>query len=393
MKKVFFIILVYLSITNFSFCQCDRRIFNDFEAFPGAFQTEQYLPMLQGKHVGIVTNHTGKIGDRHLVDSLLSLDIKIVRIFSPEHGFRGDADEGASIQNGTDVRTGLPIVSLYGNNKKPTAEQLQGLDVMVFDLQDVGVRFYTYISTLTYVMEACAENGIPLIVFDRPNPNGFYVDGPVLEAKNSSFVGLHSVPVVYGMTIGEYALMVNGEGWLRDGVRCDLNVVAMQRYDRGAIYKLSAAPSPNLRSWQAIFLYPSLCFFEGSVVSVGRGTENPFTIYGHPQMNEDFSFTPQTKPNHNKVLLDKQQCFGENLLPFAEKHYLDKGKIHLEWLINAHNQLKDKTKFFNNFFVKLAGTDKLQKQIEEGISEKEIRRSWQKDLRNFKKIREKYLIY
>ena len=247
-----------------------------------AMQMDDYLPLLRGKRVGVVGNQTSIIGETHLVDTLLSLGMDVRKIFTPEHGFRGTADAGAKVHSGKDEKTGLPIVSLYGKNKKPTPEMLQGIDLILFDLQDVGVRFYTYISTMTYVMEAAAENNLPVIVLDRPNPNGFYVDGPVLKSENQSFVGLHQMPVVYGMTIGEYAKMVNGEGWLKNGIRCDLTVIPINKYNRNAIYELPVRPSPNLPNWESVYLYPTLCFFEGTIVSIGRGTETPFQIYGHP---------------------------------------------------------------------------------------------------------------
>lgn len=370
-----------------------RRLLDDTDAGIGAARMELYLNLLKGKNVAVVTNHTGMIGDVHLVDTLISLNINIKKIFSPEHGFRGTADEGAVINDDVDAKTGLKLVSLYGNNKKPTAEQLSDVDVVLFDLQDVGTRFYTYISTLTYVMEAAAENDVPVIVLDRPNPNGFYVDGPVLEEENASFVGLHCVPVVYGLTIGEYAEMVNGEGWLKNGLRCDLTVIPMSSYDRNAIYRLSFAPSPNLRNWQAVYLYPSLCFFEGTCVSVGRGTDSPFTRFGHPLLNGDFAFTPTTSKGHAKPLLADQTCRGENLAGFAEDFGQNKAHIHLEWLIDSYNQLKDTIPFFNKFFVKLAGTKELQQQIEQGLSEDEIRASWQPKINIYLRIREKYLIY
>lgn len=370
-----------------------RRLLDDTDAGIGAARMNLYLDLLKEKNVAVVTNHTGMIGDVHLVDTLMLLNINIKKIFSPEHGFRGTADEGAVINDDVDAKTGLKLVSLYGNNKKPTAEQLSDVDVVLFDLQDVGTRFYTYISTLTYVMEAAAENDVPVIVLDRPNPNGFYVDGPVLEEENASFVGLHCVPVVYGLTIGEYAEMVNGEGWMKNGVRCDLTVVPMSSYDRNAIYRLSSAPSPNLRDWQAVYLYPSLCFFEGTCVSVGRGTDRPFTRFGHPLLNGDFAFTPTTAKGHAKPLLADKTCRGKNLVGFAEKFDQNKAQINLEWLMDSYNQLKDTIPFFNKFFVKLAGTNKLQKQVEQGLSEDEIRASWQPEINTYLRIRERYLIY
>jgi uncharacterized protein YbbC (DUF1343 family) len=323
----------------------------------------------------------------------LSEGINIKKIFTPEHGFRGTADEGAAINNGIDEKTQLPIISLYGNNKKPNQEQLKDIDIIVFDLQDVGVRFYTYISTMTYVMEAAAENNIPIIVLDRPNPNGFYVDGPVLEKENASFVGLHQVPVVYGLTIGEYAMMVNGEFWLKDSLQCDLEVVPLGNYDRNAIYELPVKPSPNLPNWESVYIYPSLCFFEGTIVSVGRGTESPFQLYGHPLMKEKYTFTPRQSEGRKAPLLCDQICHGELLIDYAHNYNINKNELKLTWLINAYNQLNDNDKFFNNFLVKLTGTKNLEQQIKAGLSEEEIRKSWEPKLNEYKKIRKKYLVY
>lgn len=363
------------------------------DAEVGASRLELYLPDLHNKNVGVIANQTSIFNGTHLIDTLLSEGINIKKIFTPEHGFRGSADEGAAINNSIDEKTQLPIISLYGNNKKPNQEQLKDIDVLVFDLQDVGVRFYTYISTMTYVMEAAAENNIPIIVLDRPNPNGFYVDGPVLEKENSSFVGLHQVPVVYGLTIGEYALMVNGEFWLKDSLQCDLKVVPLGNYNRNAIYELPVKPSPNLPNWESVYLYPSLCFFEGTIVSVGRGTQTPFQVYGHPLMNEEFTFTPKQAEGRKAPLLCDQVCHGEYLIDYAHNYMQNKNELQLSWIINAYNQLKDNEKFFNNFLVKLTGTKDLEQQIKDGISEKEIRKSWEPKLNEYKKIRNRYLIY
>ena len=371
--------------TSLAFIDKDRYV-------SAAMQLENYLPLIEGKRVGIVGNQTSIIGETHLVDTLLSLGIDIRKIYTPEHGFRGTADAGAKVNSGKDEKTNLPIVSLYGKNKKPTPEMLQGIDIILFDLQDVGVRFYTYISTMTYVMEAAAENDIPVIVLDRPNPNGFYIDGPVLKPENQSFVGMHQVPVVYGMTIGEYAWMVNDEGWLKNGVTCDLTVITMREYHRNAIYELPVRPSPNLPNWESVYLYPTLCFFEGTIVSVGRGTETPFQIYGHPDMRGSYTFTPKSTNGASKPLLEGQRCRGENLVEYAHDYVHNNNQLHLEWVIEAYQQLKDKG-FFNNFFVKLSGDPQLQRDIESGKSADEIRASWQKDLNAFKAIRAKYLMY
>lgn len=362
------------------------------EYVSAAQQMDDYLSLLNGKHVGVVANQTSIIGSTHLVDALISNGIDIEKIYTPEHGFRGAADAGAKVNSGKDEKTGIDLVSLYGKTKKPTNQMLCGIDVILFDLQDVGVRFYTYISTLTYVMEACAENDIPVIVLDRPNPNGFYVDGPVLKPDNQSFVGMHQVPVVYGMTIGEYGLMVNGEKWLRNGIRCNLTVIPINNYNRNAIYELPVKPSPNLPNWEAVYLYPTLCFFEGSIVSVGRGTETPFQIYGHPNMRGDYSFTPQSKSGASKPLLEGQKCKGENLVEYAHGYAYNNNQLQLDWIINAYNQLSDKG-FFTNYFRLLSGDKQMQIDIENGLSADQIRASWKKDLDAFMLIREKYLIY
>ena len=356
----------------------------------GAENFDAYLPLLKDKKIGIVTNQTGILSDKtHLVDFLISKKINLTKIFAPEHGFRGTADAGELIKDGKDTKTGLPIISLYGDNKKPKSEQLAGIDILIFDLQDVGARFYTYISSLHYVMEACAENNIELIVLDRPNPNGNIVDGPILEAAFKSFVGMHEVPTIHGMTIGEYAKMINGEKWLKNEINCNLKIIPCLNYNREMLYSLPVKPSPNLPNDQAINLYPTLCLFEGTNVSVGRGTEKQFQVYGSPFLPKtNFSFTPVPNfgakdPTHNGKL-----CYGEDLSK------IDKIKqLELKWLINAYKITLDKSNFFNAFFTKLAGTKKLQQQIEAGNSEVEIRKSWENGLVAFKKMRSKYLIY
>ncbi len=358
----------------------------------GAHDTDNYLHLLEGKKVGVVANQTSMIGNTHLVDSLMALGVDVVRIFTPEHGFRGAADAGAKVTDGRDEKTGIEIASLYGKTKKPTPEMLRDVEVMLFYLQDVGVRFYTYISTLTYVMEACAENDIRVVVLDCPNPNGFYVDGPMLKAENASFVGLHPVPVVYGMTIGEYGKMVNGEGWLKDGVRCELTVVGIPGYERNAIYELPVRPSPNLPNWESVYLYPSLCFFEGTVISVGRGTDQPFQVFGHPDLRGDFVFVPESKSGASKPLLEGQRCRGVDLVDYAHDYAVNPARLQLEWLIDAYHQMSDKV-FFTKYFRLLAGDSQLQKDIEAGKTPAQIRATWQDDLEAFKAVREKYLIY
>jgi uncharacterized protein YbbC (DUF1343 family) len=356
----------------------------------GADNSENYLPLLKDKKVGVVSNQTGILSNKiHLVDFLVSNAIQVQIIFAPEHGFRGTADAGELIIDGKDTKTGLPIISLYGANKKPTPEQLEGIDILIFDIQDVGARFYTYISSLHYIMEACAENNIPLVVLDRPNPNGFIIDGPILEKEFSSFVGMHPVPVLYGMTIGEYAQMINGEKWLKEEVQCNLQVIPCVDYDRNASYHLPERPSPNLPNDQAINLYASLCFFEGTNISVGRGTDKQFQIYGSPYLPQSgFRFIPEPNFGAKEPIYKGVSCFGEDLSTIEPV-----SQIELKWLIRAYNTTEDKTAFFNPFFTKLAGTQTLRLQIEEGISERKIKKSWKPGLDQFKEIRKKYLLY
>jgi len=371
------------------------KIISNADIKTGADQTEKYLPLIKNKSIAIVGNQTSLINNIHLVDSLLKLNINIKKVFCPEHGFRGEAEAGANIENSTDKRSGLPVISLYGKNKKPKSEDLKEIDLIIYDIQDVGARFYTYISTLHYVMEACAENNKELIILDRPNPNGNYVDGPVLNKKFASFVGMHEVPIVHGMTVGEYAMMINGENWLTKGLKCKLNVISVKNYDHSNFYILPVKPSPNLNNMNAIYLYPSLCLFEGTVVSVGRGTNLPFLLLGHPLLeNADTSFTPHSIPGMSQEPPYKNQiCYGYNLGEFATSILRTDEKLNLFWLIDLYNRLSTKTKFFNDFFDKLAGNDELRKQIITGKSEEEIRKSWTNDLLKFKKIRKKYLLY
>lgn len=363
---------------------------------PGAYNMDEYLPLLDGKKVAVCGNQTSMVGHTHLVDTLLARGVQIVKLFCPEHGFRGEAEAGAAIASSVDRKTGLPVVSLYGKNKKPQVEQLHGIDVILFDLQDVGCRFYTYISTLHYVMEAAAENDIPVVVLDRPNPNGYFVDGPVLVPQFRSFVGMHPVPVVYGMTIGEYAQMINGEKWLRNGLQCPLTVVKNKNYDHSKRYALPVSPSPNLPCAEAVYLYPSLCFFEGTDVSVGRGTDYPFQIYGSPQFIEgDFEFAPHPIKGVSENPLHKGEvCRGFYLKDTATAN-LDRGNsLNLQYLLTAYRQYND-DRFFTNaaFFDKLAGTDQLRKQILSDMTEAQIRASWQEDLAKFKEVRSRYLLY
>ena len=361
----------------------------------GADQTEKYLHILKNKKVAIVANHTSLVGDKHLVDTLLSRGVDMVRImkvFVPEHGFRGNFDAGEVVSNEIDPLTELPIISLYGSHKKPLPEDLSDVDLVVFDIQDVGVRFYTYISTLHYVMEACAEQGIPLLLLDRPNPNSGYIDGPILEEENTTFIGMHPIPIVYGLTIGEFAKMINGEGWLKNGVKCNLNVIPCTNYYHGKSYSLPINPSPNLPNDHSVKMYPSMCLFEGTTISEGRGTEMPFEVYGHPELEGDFFFTPKSIPAMSKrPRYEDQKCYGEDLREFLPKYGWN--KLYLNWLIDSYNKFPDQEKFFTPFFEKLAGTETLRNQIASGLGEDEIRKSWQSDLDEFNNTRKKYLIY
>ena len=367
----------------------------------GAERTETYLPQLADKSVGMVVNPTSRVGNRHLVDTLLSRGVRIAKLFAPEHGFRGTADAGAAVVDGTDLKTGLPILSLYGNNKKPSPDQLRNLDLVLFDIQDVGARFYTYISTLTYVMEACAEAGIPVMVLDRPNPNGHYVDGPVLEPAYSSFVGLHPVPVVHGMTIGEYARMVNGEGWLKNGIQCDLTVIPMEHYRHDRPYDLPVKPSPNLPNQRSILLYPSICFFEGTVVSCGRGTDAPFQQFGAPDWPGDAgspyatTFIPQAKEGAGFPKHEGKTCRGYDLRSLPTDSLYARKQLNISYLLRFYEGYPDKENFFleNKFFDKLAGTDTFRKQIVAGWSEEQIRATWRDGLRAFKTMKQPYLLY
>ena len=376
----------------------------------GAENFEEYLPLLKEKRVGVVTHQTGIVsymtefkstaapGEFHLthradtasvVDFLIYKGVNIQKIYAPEHGFRGTADAGELISDGKDTKTGLPIISLYGDNKKPKPEQLAGIDVLVFDLQDVGARFYTYISSLHYIMEACAENNIPLIVFDRPNPNGAIIDGPILEKEYTSFIGMHPIPVLHGMTIGEYGQMINGEKWLKDSLQCQLTVIPCLNYKRNMFYHLPVKPSPNLPNDQAINLYASLCFFEGTNVSLGRGTDKQFQIYGSPDLPDTgFSFTPMPNEGSKEPPQKGKLCYGEDLSAVPRVK-----KLELKWLLKAYDTTRDKSVFFTPFFTKLAGSTTLRQQIESGMSEDEIRESWKDGLSDFKRTRKKYLIY
>lgn len=361
----------------------------------GANLMEIYLPMLEGKKVGLVGNQSSVIftstGYTHLVDSLISKNVELIKVFAPEHGFRGTEDAGAVIKDGKDPNTGLPVISLYGDNKKPTREQLRDIEVMIFDLQDVGARFYTYISSLHYVMEACAENNIKIIVLDRPNPNGHYIDGPVLDPAHKSFVGMHPVPVVHGLTMGEYAQMINGEKWLKNGVTCEIEVIKMKNYSHDKPYSLPINPSPNLPNDVAVNLYPSLCFFEGTNVNAGRGTTRQFQVFGSPFLDKEYfnyTYVPQSLPGAKNPKHLGKTCIGKDL---SQVERLD--RLNLSWLLEAYQNTSDKKQFFNAFFTNLAGGTHLRSQIERGLTEEEIRASWKSGLDNFKLKREQYLLY
>lgn len=360
----------------------------------GAEMTGLYFSLLQGKDIGIVCNHTSMVGNSHLVDTLIRSGFSVKVIFSPEHGFRGQDENGAEISDGTDPVTGVKIISLYGKKKQPLPEELKEIDILIFDIQDVGARFYTFISTLTLLMESASEAGIPLIVMDRPNPNGFYVDGPVLDTAYHSFVGMHPVPVVYGMTIGEYALMVNGEGW-NGGKICELIVIPLSGYDHNMLVKLDTRPSPNLPTWQSIYLYPSLCLFEGTFISVGRGTETPFEVIGHPNfVAGSFDFKPAGIPGVSEhPPYEGRVCYGSNLSAFAENYLINENHFTLSYLLKYYQVFKDSADFFNSYFNKLAGNDRLMNDIKSGLNESEIRKSWECGLSAFMLIRKKYLLY
>ena len=384
MKLHKFILVLYMlsCISTFIFAQ-----------EPGLYDLDKYVNKLKNKNIGLVVNQSSVLNNVHLVDTLINLGISINYIFTPEHGFSGDFNAGEHVENS--LYNGIPAISLYGKNKKIQDVYLKDIDIILFDLQDVGVRFYTYISTLHYVMEACAKNKTHLIVLDRPNPHVNYVDGPVLENNFVSFVGMHKVPVVYGMTIGEYSLMINGEKWLKDDLICSVEVVKIADYNRSCMIQYENPPSPNLRSFSAILLYPSLCFFEGTIISVGRGTDYPFEMYGAPFFNTNYQFKPESNFGANNPKYNKETCYGFNLQNYFTHNKLRLHQINLGFLIHAYNLTPNylKSDFFNPFFNNLAGTDKLKNQLINNVSEADIRKSWALDLQDFKLIRSKYLLY
>ncbi|MDQ3015417.1 MAG: DUF1343 domain-containing protein [Bacteroidota bacterium] len=360
---------------------------------PGAWSVNAYLPLLEGKNVGLVVNQSSLIGQIHLVDSLLSRNVRVVRLFAPEHGLRGNADAGEVIKDGFDTRTGLKVISLYGEKKKPSKEDLTGVDVMVFDIQDVGVRFFTYISTLHYLMEGLAEAGVPLIILDRPNPNGHYIDGPVIDTSAyQSFVGMHPIPVVHGLTIGEYGRMINGEKWIKQ--QCELTVIPCKNYDHSSYYELPVKPSPNLPNIRSILLYPGICFFEGTVASLGRGTNTPFQVAGHPDYpDHSFSFTPVPTPGALHPPLEGKRCYGEDLSNLSVDSLFRLSRIELSTLINFYKKMDASTFFNASWFDKLAGGPSLRESIQAGWSEQKIRDSWTTNLKSFQQRRKLYLLY
>ena len=408
-----FVCTLCILLSLFAHAQSTNKVIKSFPVVPGAERMEIYLPLLKGKSVAVFANQTSIVKNTNLIDTLIKRGIKVVKIFGPEHGFRGTADAGEEVNNAVDKKTGVPIVSLYGDHKKPIAVDLKGVDVLLFDIQDVGVRFYTFISSLQYYMESALENHIPLLILDRPNPNGFYVDGPVLDMKFKSFIGMQPIPIVYGMTIGEYALMLAGEKWLSPQANkinsyniaikptvdtpFHIQIIKCANYNHDSKYILPVAPSPNLREMQSIYLYPSTCFFEGTILSEGRGTDKPFQIYGHPSLPKNlYAFIPKPNAGAKSSKCFHQQCYGYNLNGSNEQILKTlNGKIELKYLLEAYKLFPGKDSFFlkNEFINKLAGNDVLKQQIIQGKSAAEIRTSWEPALSDFKKIRKKYLLY
>ena len=389
MKRLFqtFFILILIVF-------CTRCFALQKNPVPGAYQYDEYLPLIKGKSVAVVANQTSMVGKTHLVDSLLTLGINVRAIFAPEHGFRDLADAGQKIEDGRDPRTGIQVISLYGSHLKPNEDDLRGIDVVMFDIQDVGVRFYTYISTLHYVLEACAENSVKCIILDRPNPNGFYFDGNIADTAYRSFVAMDPVPIVHGMTVGEYGQMLNGEGWLKKGVKCDLTVIRCKDYTHKTLYELPVKPSPNLPNQTSVYLYPSICFFEGTNISLGRGTSFPFQVFGSPGLpDKGFSFTPESVPGAKNPPLLGVKCYGTDLRDAIKNKLVPVQKIRLEWIISAYNDYPEKDKFFTSYFDVLAAGPVLREQIRKGLSPEEIRASWQEGLEKFGQIRARYLLY
>ncbi len=382
-------LIILLGLLSLYSCRASNHTRSE-RVLTAADQVEVWLPLVKGKKIALVANQTSMVGHIHLVDTMQALGVNVQCVFAPEHGFRGEAEAGEHVDGGLDKQTGVKMVSLYGNHLKPTVEDLRGIDLVIFDIQDVGARFYTYISTLQYVMEACATTGVPLVVFDRPNPNAAIVDGPVLDTAYCSFVGMQPVPVQYAMTIGEYALLLNGEKWLSGGVQCSLSVVKLQQWTHHDEYILPVKPSPNLASPLAVSLYPSLCFFEGTVVSVGRGTDHAFEQFGYPGYpGGTTTFQPENLLNSKTPpMYAGKSCSGVRLTGKDVTH-----RVEVKWLVEAYRNSADKKSFFTPFILKIAGTDLLKKQIEDGLSADEIRRTWEPGLERFKALRKKYLLY
>jgi uncharacterized protein YbbC (DUF1343 family) len=404
MKQMLINLIALLFLAPITGCtQVSKIAKAETDVITGAEQLSNYLPYLKGKTVGIFANQTAVIGKTHLVDTLVNSGINIKVIFGPEHGFRGKAEAGEHVDNNLDAKTGIQVISLYGNHKKPTAADLKNIDILVFDIQDVGVRFYTYISSLQYLMEAAIENKIPLIILDRPNPNGFYIDGPVLDTAFKSFVGMQPVPVVYGMTIGEYALMLIGENWINGGLTKSsetkdlIKIIPLKNYTHKTLYTVPVNPSPNLKEMQAIYCYPSICFFEGTLISEGRGTDKPFQIFGHPLLPKNlYTFVPKPNEGSKNSKCFYKTCYGWNLSGTKNEVLgLFQNKIQIKYIIDAYKLFPGKDSFFlaNKFFNSLAGNDQLMRQIKNGVSETEIRKSWEPALIKFKAIRKKYLLY
>lgn len=408
MKKTWFLFLLAFST---GYCLAQAPVSNNTTIIPAATRTTVYLPLLKGKRVGVFANHTATVGNRHLVDTLLSLGIRITKAFGPEHGFRGTADAGEKVENYLDPATGIPVISLYGKKRKPTPEDLADIDILLFDIQDVGTRFYTFISSLQEFMEAAFENSKPLMILDRPNPNGFYVDGPLLDTAYRSFVGMQPIPIVYGMTIAEYAFMIAGEKWLTKKANekhdyykraknskdtlFHFQVIKCANYTHKSKYQLPLKPSPNLPDMASIYWYGSTCWFEGTVLSEGRGTDHPFCIFGHPSLPKNlYSFTPVSRDGAKEPKLKNQLCYGWNLYGTNEDvlKQVD-NKVQVKYLINAYNLFSDKANFFTKSFNRLAGSNQLMEQIKAGQTEAQIRASWQPGIEAFKKIRKKYLLY
>lgn len=404
--KSYFLLLPIVALVSCN--SCSARVTNpvatensavqtsDSEILTGADQTGKYLPLLKGKRVGLVINQTAEINNVPLVDTLKSLNIDVKAIFGPEHGFRGTADAGEKVGNYTDKKTGFPVISLYGAKNAPSKEDLKNIDVMVFDIQDVGVRFYTYTITMARVMQACADSKIPLIILDRPNPNGVLIDGPILDPKFKSGVGMHAIPIGHGLTSGEFAQMVNGEGWLKNGVKCNLTVIKNANYNHDMEYILPEKPSPNLPNNRSIYLYPSLCLFEGTNISQGRGTTFPFQVLGSPLLKGkySFSFTPKSIEGMSKnPPLENQVCYGIDFREVDLQKLVNTKELDIKLLLDLYEAYPDKANFFTPFFNKLAGNDVLMQQIKSGKTEAEIRASWKADLDAYKTMRKKYLLY